>query len=126
MYRDVLADYAESAKLITADATLTAGEKANKLAIIDIMQVYTYSMLVNTFGNIPYTEALQPTNLFPKYDDAKTVHADLMARLNSDITKLNTQLTQLQSQQNISYQVISQLDSTAYKNLKILALTSSS
>jgi flagellin-like hook-associated protein FlgL len=45
---------------------------------------------------------------------------------NIDITKLNTQLTQLQSQQNINYQLISQLDSTAYKNLKLLALTSSS
>jgi len=45
---------------------------------------------------------------------------------NTDITKLNSQLTQLQSQQNINYQLISQLDSTAYKNLKLLALTSSS
>ncbi|MFM6943562.1 MAG: SusD/RagB family nutrient-binding outer membrane lipoprotein, partial [Aquirufa sp.] len=35
MYRDVLADLNESAKLINADATLTPGEKANKLAIID-------------------------------------------------------------------------------------------
>jgi Starch-binding associating with outer membrane len=103
MYRDVLADYAEAAKLINADATLTPGEKANKLAIIDIMQVYTYSILVNTFGNVPYTEALQPTNLFPKYDDAKTIHTDLLARLNSDISKLNTSAAGFASGEDLVY-----------------------
>ena len=103
MYRDVLADLNESAKLINADATLTPGEKANKLAIIDIMQVYTYSVLVNSFGNVPYTEALQPTNLFPKYDDAKTIHADLLARLNSSIAKLNTSAAGFASGEDLVY-----------------------
>ena len=45
---------------------------------------------------------------------------------NVDITKLNSQLTQLQSQQNINYQLISQLDPIAYKNLKLVTLTPSS
>ncbi|MFM6943585.1 MAG: SusD/RagB family nutrient-binding outer membrane lipoprotein, partial [Aquirufa sp.] len=103
MYRDVLADLNESAKLINADATLTPGEKANKLAIIDIMQVYTYSVLVNSFGNVPYTEALQATNLFPKYDDAKTIHTDLLARLNSSIAKLNTSAAGFASGEDLVY-----------------------
>ncbi len=90
MYRDVLADLNESARLIAADKTLSAGEQANKLAIIDIMSVYTYSTLVNTFGNVPYSEALNATNLFPKYDDAATISKDLLNRLNADIAKLNT------------------------------------
>lgn len=90
MYRDVLADLNESARLIAADKTLTAGEQANKLAIIDIMSVYTYSVLVNSFGNVPYSEALNATNLFPKYDDAATISKDLLNRLNADIAKLNT------------------------------------
>jgi hypothetical protein len=89
MYRDVLADLRESSRLINADATLLPKEKANKLAILDIMEVYTFSILVNTFGNIPYTEALNSAKLFPKYDDAKTVSADLLARLNNDIAKLD-------------------------------------
>jgi flagellin-like hook-associated protein FlgL len=59
-------------------------------------------------------------------DLSKTTQQSIDTLQKVDITKLNAQLTQLQSQQNISYQVISQLDSTAYKNLKILALTSSS
>jgi hypothetical protein len=90
MYRDVLNDLKESARVITADALLDAGVKANQLAIIDIMQVYAYSILVNTFGNVPYKDALDPNNLSPAYDDAKTVYTDLMKRLADDISKLNT------------------------------------
>jgi hypothetical protein len=90
MYRDVLADLNESSRLIAADKSLSAGEQANKLAINDIMAVYTYSVLVNTFGNVPYSEALNSTNLFPKYDDAATVSKDLLNRLNADISKLST------------------------------------
>jgi hypothetical protein len=53
------------------------------------MQVFTYSILVNTFGNVPYTEALDAANLFPKYDDAKTIYDDLLKRLDADIEALN-------------------------------------
>lgn len=89
MYRDVLNDLKESAKVISADATLDPGVAANQLAIVDLMQVYTYNVLVNTFGNVPYKEALDPNNLFPVYDDAKTIYTDLLKRLADDISKLN-------------------------------------
>ncbi len=103
MYRDVITDLRESTKLINADATLSAGEKANKLAINDIMEVYTYSILVNTFGNIPYKESLDASKLFPVYDDAKTVSADLLNRLNADITKLNTAAVGYSSSEDLVY-----------------------
>ena len=103
MYRDVLADLNESARLIAADKTLTAGEQANKLAIIDIMSVYTYSTLVNTFGNVPYSESLNATNLFPKYDDAATISKDLLNRLNADIAKLNTASAGFASGEDLVY-----------------------
>jgi hypothetical protein len=89
MYRDVLSDLANAVTIVTNDTRLTDGEKANKLAILDAMQVYTYSILVNTFGDVPYTEALKNEFLFPKYDDAKTIHMDLMRRLSEDIGKMN-------------------------------------
>jgi hypothetical protein len=90
MYRDVLNDLGNAAAVITEDVNLSEGEKANKLAVIDAMQVYTYSILVNTFGDVPYTEALNSAIVFPKYDDAKTIYTDLLARISSDITKMNT------------------------------------
>lgn len=90
MYRDVLNDLNESGRLVSADGFLDAATKANQLAMVDIMKVYTYQILVNTFGNIPYNEALNSDILFPKYDDAKTVYYDLLTRLGADISKLST------------------------------------
>src|SRR5215211_2248409 len=61
MYRDVLVDLKEANRLIPLDATILDEKiKKNQMAISDIMQVYTYSILVNTFGNVPYKEALDP------------------------------------------------------------------
>jgi hypothetical protein len=56
----------------------------------DIMEVYSWYYLVTTFGNIPYTEALDIDNVFPKYDDAATIYNDLLTRLDADISALNT------------------------------------
>jgi hypothetical protein len=89
MYRDVLIDLKEAARLVQADASLAEATKKNQLAIIDIMQVYTFSILETTYGDIPYTEALDFNIISPKYDDAKTVHDALMTRLNTDIANLS-------------------------------------
>ena len=78
MYRDVLNDLNESARIITEDDSMDPKVKANQLAVIDVMQVFTYNILVNTFGDVPYSQALDANNLFPAYDDAQTIYADLL------------------------------------------------
>lgn len=90
IYRDVLADLKEAKKLVAADASLVAEVKNNQLAMIGIMEVYAWSTLINTFGDIPYTEALDPNNSLPKYDDAETVYNDLLTRLDAALASLTT------------------------------------
>jgi hypothetical protein len=102
-YRDALKDLNEGARIISADVDLNAGVKQNQLAIIDIMSVYAWNVLVNTFGNIPYKEALDYENLFPKYDDAKTIYTDLLKRLADDISKLNTSSTAFAAVDDVIY-----------------------
>jgi hypothetical protein len=92
-YRDVLKDLDEAAKNISAVPPVGAAglaKQKNQLAIIEVMNVYAYSVLVETFGNIPYTEALDFNTVLPKYDDGKTVYVDLIARLSAAITKMDT------------------------------------
>ena len=62
----------------------------NDARIADILEVFTYDLLLNTYGNIPYSEALNNTIPFPKYDDAKTVYTDLLHRLDTCITGLSS------------------------------------
>lgn len=52
-----------------------------------IMLVYNYMKLVDTFGDVPYTEALlgDQGNLTPAYDDAATIYADLIDRLEESV-----------------------------------------
>ena len=103
MYRTILANLKEAETIITADESLSEVEKANKLAICDIMEVNVYYFLVTTFGDVPYTEALDPENVFPKYDDAKTIYADLLSRLAADASTLNAAENGITANQDIIY-----------------------
>ena len=104
MYRNVLFNLTEAKKVIGADASLEEGNKANKLAMCDIMQVNAYYFLTTTFGNVPYSEALAlENNSFPKYDDAKTIYDDLLTRLQADVTTLKSNTGGITSSQDIIY-----------------------
>ncbi|TMI85935.1 MAG: SusD/RagB family nutrient-binding outer membrane lipoprotein [Bacteroidetes bacterium] len=89
LYRDVLRDFQESKNLIPKDVSDPAVQK-NELAITDLMQVVAWYYLVTTYGDIPYTEALDINKPFPKYDDAKTIYNDLLTRLDADIADLSS------------------------------------
>jgi hypothetical protein len=92
-YRNILEDLKEASSVLkntTVVGDLPNGEKNNKLMIIDCMQVYTYAQLLEIFGNIPYSEALDINNISPKYDDALLVYKDLLKRLDADIAGMNS------------------------------------
>jgi hypothetical protein len=89
LYRDVLKDLDACKTAIAADPKITDKSiKASQTAVADILEVYTYSVLLETYGNVPYSEAMDITNLQPKYDDAMTTYKDLFKRLDADITNL--------------------------------------
>jgi hypothetical protein len=64
--------------------------KKNQLILIDILTVYNYQILVDTFGDVPYTEAIKGSgNYLPKYDKAVDIYKDLIVRLNNDIATID-------------------------------------
>jgi hypothetical protein len=91
-YRDALKDLDEAAKLIAAEETLTQPEteaKKNRLHIVELVTCYAYLDLVDIFGNVPYSEALDLDQVTPKYDDAWTIYQDLLSRVNAAIAGLD-------------------------------------
>ena len=92
LYTTVLANLERSKKTIPSDVTDAAQQK-NEIAIVDIMQVYTYFYLVTTYGNVPYSQALDINQPFPKFDDAQTIYYDLLTRLDADIAVLKANET---------------------------------
>jgi hypothetical protein len=64
--------------------------KSNKLAIIELLTAYSYQNLVDIFGDVPYSEALDIKNIAPKYDDAATIYQDLINRVTAAVTSLDS------------------------------------
>ncbi|MGN7888792.1 SusD/RagB family nutrient-binding outer membrane lipoprotein [Dyadobacter sp. 22481] len=93
LYKGVISDLNESRRLINADALMTQATKDVQLAQIEVVEVMTWAALVNTFGNIPYSESMNPENPLPKYDDAKTVYDAILARLDAALPKLESKGT---------------------------------
>jgi len=93
LYKGVISDLNESRRLINADAFLSQETKDVQLAQIEVVEVMTWAALVNTFGNIPYSEAMNPENPLPKYDDAKTVYDAILTRLDAALPKLESKGT---------------------------------
>lgn len=91
-YRDVMNDLEDARKSIAAEEA--AGDEAlavqnNRILIIDMVEVYCYQTLVDYFGNVPYTQALDINNINPGYDDALTIYKDLLTRLGADVAGLD-------------------------------------
>jgi len=91
-YRNVLRDLLEAKTIIGNEAVVGVSELAaqnNRILISDILMVYTYQRLVDMFGDVPYTDALDIDNISPAYDDGFTIYKDLINRLDTDINTLD-------------------------------------
>ncbi|NHN26054.1 SusD/RagB family nutrient-binding outer membrane lipoprotein [Flavobacterium jejuense] len=99
LYAGALADlnkakiYTESEIIANGDLSFTekTAIKKNKLAQIDILMSYIYQVLVDTYGNIPYTEALKgDANYLPKYDSGVEVYRSLITKINDAIANIDS------------------------------------
>lgn len=88
LYRDVLRDLLEATRQIDTE-DLPAATKKNRKAMNEMLSVYAYYVLITTFGNVPYSAALDIENIQPKYDDAQTIFDDLARRLDNALAALD-------------------------------------
>lgn len=96
-YVNVLMNLNQASKIVEAYVPTFAeqaawpAKKNNQLAILDILKVFTYQVLVDTYGDIPYTQSLDIDKYpLPKYDKAADIYSSLINRLSSDINNLTT------------------------------------
>ncbi|UFH35821.1 SusD/RagB family nutrient-binding outer membrane lipoprotein [Flavobacterium acetivorans] len=93
--------YTNVLKQYNSLSTLQGDENGYYKAIGNIMKAYHFNILVDTYGDIPYSEALarggDPT---PAYDNAQTIYDDLVVQLSAaialiDATESNTNIKAL-------------------------------
>lgn len=96
-YRDALLDFKEAKGLIleqleTNDEVISGisnEQLQNRVAAINIISAYVYMVMVDTFGDIPYSEALDPDNLNPAYDDGRTIYGSLIDSLDMAVANID-------------------------------------
>ncbi len=92
MYSDALTDLDNTiASASKKDAT--GNDRQDYVAVAKILRSYTYQVLTDAYGDIPYAEALQGvTNTSPKYSTQETVYKGIIASLNEAITTIEDPL----------------------------------
>jgi len=88
LYTGVIRD-AEEARKALAETPGTDAQIQASDAAIEVVQVLAYSYLVDLFGDVPYTEALDASTNTPAYDDDAAIYMDLLARLEAASAKLS-------------------------------------
>ncbi|MBO0932130.1 SusD/RagB family nutrient-binding outer membrane lipoprotein [Fibrella aquatilis] len=67
----------------------TTSKQPAFVGIAKVMKAFVFQRLVDTYGNVPYTEALKGTAVLrPKYDDAQAIYDDLSKQLDAAVTAL--------------------------------------
>lgn len=89
LYATVIRDIREAKTFLEADQFLEANAKQAQGAIMEIVEIFAFHLLVDIFGDVPYTEALDTENLLPSYDDDAAIYTDLINRLDAAIEGLN-------------------------------------
>lgn len=83
-YRDVL----KSLQLLRPIAIAKGNDK--HLAMADVLEAYTMVTLVDFFGDVPYSEALDVNNLTPKPDNGADIYAKAIILCDQAIARFNT------------------------------------
>ncbi|WDF55269.1 SusD/RagB family nutrient-binding outer membrane lipoprotein [Mucilaginibacter sp. KACC 22063] len=71
-----------------------ANGKKNLVAIAKIVQAYDYQVLVDLWGDVPFTDALKNTQVInPKYDSAASVYDNIVKLIDDGIANIDVSTT---------------------------------
>ena len=77
----------------TATLNSLYGNNQNQIAAARIMKVWLFDLMTDTWGAIPYSEALKLTSggdeVYAKYDDQKSIYADMIKELTEAAAQIN-------------------------------------
>lgn len=89
LYATVIKDLKDAKSVLPNDPFLPEANKQVQAAIMETLEIFAFHLLVDIFGDIPYTEALDIDNITPKYDDDEAIYNDLITRLDAAIGNLS-------------------------------------
>lgn len=105
-YRRAIKDLTEARQIMVVkpDPLLSASGNANRLAIVDIAIAYVYAVFAETYGNVPFTQALDIDNITPVYDDARTVYDAQIDAITDAVNIIDENAGAISAVQDIVYE----------------------
>ena len=88
LYAEVIRDLKGVKPLVAEDQFLNDENKRNQTAMTEVLEIFTWHLLVDIFGDIPYSQAFGE-DVTPAYDDDAAIYADLASRLDAAIGNLS-------------------------------------
>ncbi len=74
-----------------ADKKAAAAGQPLVQGMAKIMKSFCFQYLVDSYGNVPYTDALKGTSsILPKYDDAQAIYTDLIVQIDTALGLFKT------------------------------------
>lgn len=93
LYRDVIRDLREAKSISAEDPDITDEVRANQFAIAELLEIYTWALLVDTFGDVPFDDAMKiDENVQPAYNDDAYIYDQLIGRLDETIDHLTANI----------------------------------
>jgi len=90
IYRDVILDLQDAKSIVAANGELGQAAKDARMGQLEVIEVYAWHVLVDSFGDIPYSQAGQADEFpLPAYDDDMVIYEDLISRLDNVGTMLS-------------------------------------
>jgi hypothetical protein len=90
-YAAELANIQAARQLIEADEEMPANIKANQIAVLDIIESFAFHAVTDLWGDVPYSEALNPDEFFqPKYDAQSSIYEALITKVSNAVGSINT------------------------------------
>jgi hypothetical protein len=102
IYTEILIEL-NFAKAGVRDALLQEKIKNNQLAMIKILEVYSYQYLVDNFGDVPFGAALDIENTNPVYEDAATIYSAITDSLSNAISLIDVTFEGFDANADILY-----------------------
>ncbi len=65
------------------------GDNNNQVAVAMILKTWAFSLMTDTWGDIPYSEAFNPEINYPKYDKQSEIYPDLIQKLKDAVALID-------------------------------------
>jgi len=83
-YAGILSDIESIIKIATEEGS------PNYSGVAKLLKAYMYQVLVDAYGDLPYSEAMKLTaNVAPKYDDDEQIYTALISLIDQGISEVN-------------------------------------